>query len=90
MFKDNMTCPLKCQKEEAVDDQRHLLLCPVLLAELSSEEEEDTRRVTYNDMYGSVDSQKRMVKVVTRLLEIRSNLLNLTPTSGLTLDASEQ
>ena len=64
------------------------LRCPVLLAKLSSEEEEETRRVKCNYMYGTVDRQKDLVNVMTKLLEIRANLLK--PTSGATLDASEQ
>ena len=85
MYNGNISCPLLCQENEAEDTQIHLLQCPVLLANLSKEEEEETRLIEYNDMYGSVERQKQLVRIMARVLEIRRKILD-GPTSGQTLD----
>ena len=84
MYGQNLSCPLKC---DAVDSQSHLLVCPVLLAELDSSEEETARSVHYNDIYGSLEQQREVVLVLMRLLDIREKLIkkeedNCLPVGG--------
>ena len=76
MHMGDLACPLKCQ---APDQQSHLMLCPVLLASLTSAEEEATRSTSYDDIYGAVDDQHRAILILARLLKIREGLLESLP-----------
>ena len=75
-------CPLLC-KDTARDTQQHLLECPVLLAALTIKEEEQRDAVRYDDIFGGVEMQLRITPVLMRLLEIREELIEARPTSGL-------
>ena len=73
MFQSDLSCPLKCG---APDKQSHLMLCPVLLAHLSMAEKELTRTISYVDIFGSVDEQLIVIRILSRLLELRQDLLD--------------
>ena len=75
MFKDNMRCQLMCQETNAIDCQSHLLQCQFLLDRLTPEELERTKEVTYRDIYGSLEQQRKVVVVLSRMLEIREEEL---------------
>jgi len=75
LYRASMGCPLQCQEPEVQDRQEHLQLCPVLLAHLSSEDEETARRVPYSHIYGSVLEQKEAVIILSTLLDTRERLL---------------
>ena len=75
MFKDNVRCQLMCQETNAIDCQSHLLQCQSLLDRLTPEELERTKEVTYRDIYGSLEQQRKVVVVLSRLLEIREEKL---------------
>ena len=49
--------------------------CPILLSQMSSEEEEEYKDVRYEQLYSSVEEQKEVVVVFSRLLEVRAMLL---------------
>merc|ERR1719319_202445 len=67
-------CPLLC-RDTARDTQRHLLECPVLLAALTTKEEEQRDAVSYEDIFGDVEMQLCITPVLMRLLEIREELI---------------
>ena len=78
MHREDLSSPLNCG---APDQQSHrmqlmLMLCPVLLARLTIAEEETTNFAKNNDIYGSVEEQLNMVRILSRLLDIREDLLN--------------
>ena len=89
--RNNMTCPLKCNKTSQ-DDQEHMLFCQSIFAQLKDTEAKAAQEIYYKDIYGSLENQKRAVEIFTRLLDVRSRLLQqetlTTPTSGTTLDTA--
>ena len=68
-------CPLQC-RDTAEDTQRHLMECPVLLARLTVAEDQVLMSVKYDDVFGEVEEQVRVIPVLARLLEIRGDLLD--------------
>ena len=77
MFRSNMRCQLNCSDKEALDSQSHLLHCSVLLKKLSTEEQLNMSQVEYTDIFGTLDQQRSVVLVLTRILELREELLDL-------------
>ena len=73
MHREDLSCPLNFG---APDQQSQPMLCPVLLARLTIAEEETTNFAKNNDIYGSVEEQLNMVRILSRLLDIREDLLN--------------
>ena len=82
MYRGELSCPLMCG---ALDEQRHLLHCPVLLAQLSIAEEVQAGLSSYEDIYGSVDVQIAVILILTRLLDVRKGLLE-QPDNSLPVD----
>ena len=78
MYRGELSCPLMCG---ALDEQRHLLHCPVLLAQLSIAEEVQAGLSSYEDIYGPVEDQLSVIMILTRLLDIRKGLLEQQDTS---------
>jgi hypothetical protein len=90
IFKNNMTCPLKCSTTRNEDDQQHLLDCSSIKKELAIREVEESKKICISDIYKSVEIQKAAVTTFRRILEVRAVLLEEscsapTPTSGSTL-----
>ena len=77
IFRSNMRCQLNCIDKEAIDSQSHLLNCSVLLQKLSTEEQVNVSKVEYTDIFGTLDQQRSVVLVFTRILELREELLDL-------------
>ena len=50
------------------------------------------KSVQYRDIYGTVNEQKSIVKIMIKLLKIRTDLLDkqVTPASGVVLDVVPQ
>ena len=87
-FKQDLSCPLskQCKSE---DTQQHLLLCQVILEELTPQEKSEHKNISYQDIYGSLEQQMTAVKLFSSLLDIRERLLQAAhPASGSTLDAT--
>ena len=72
MYGGQMSCSL-CK--DSLDDQRHLLSCPVLLAHLTSVEEEIVRGADLDDIYKGVEEQRSICLILAELLRIRNELL---------------
>ena len=92
-YKPNLLCPLNCQnnqQEQKEDSQRHLLLCQVLLNQLTPEQQGEVQGITYNDIYAAdLARQKLAVRVFSLLIDIRERLLEaVTPASGVSLVAA--
>ena len=85
IFKGNMKCQLKCKDLEANDCQSHLLKCQTLLEKLSPEEQVDASRLEYDDIFGTLEQQCNIVPVLSRMLEVREELLEI---KGLPVDHS--
>ena len=73
-YAGSTTCPLQCQENPKLDEQSHLLICPVLLRQLSPEVTIQAASVKYDDIYGSADEQIQAIRILARLLEIREDL----------------
>ena len=71
LYRGDLTCSLGCQE---ANTQRHLLVCPRLLAQLGSVDEALVRAVCMDQMYGSGEKQKMLVTMVTRLMELREEM----------------
>ena len=67
-------CPLQC-RDTAEDTQCHLLECPVTLSKLTVAEEKDRDLVSYNDIFGDLQQQRRAASTIQRLLELREEEL---------------
>ena len=85
IFKGNMRCRLNCEDQEANDCQSHLLDCQTILENLSPEEQNGASRLKYNDIFGTLEQQGTIVPVLSRMLEVREELLE---TQGLPVDRS--
>jgi hypothetical protein len=85
IFKGNMRCRLNCEDQEANDCQSHLLDCQTILENLSPEEQIGASRLKYNDIFGTLEQQGKIVPVVSRMLEVRKELLEK---QGLPVDRS--
>ena len=66
---------MKCQDKNTQDSQSHLLQCEELLQKLSVEELTKTKSVNYKDIFDSLEKQREVTMVLTRLLEIREERL---------------
>ena len=76
MFNNKSTCPLKnCTSR---DEQSHLLSCPIILSKLSTADEEVVISVHYESIFGSLEEQRTVTLVLTRLMEVREELLEDT------------
>ena len=76
MFGSNMRCQINCDDLEAIDSQFHLLHCSVLLEQLCPEEQASLRKVKYNHIFGTLDQQRTIVLLLTKILELREELLD--------------
>ena len=88
MHKGNLGCKL-CQEPDMTDSQSHLSCCVELKEHLNLGELEAVNSVTYNDIFGSLDKQREVSLILTRIMEIREDLLEkwILPV-GDTLDLS--
>ena len=75
IHRDNLNCQLKCQDKNAQDSQSHLLQCKVLLQKLSLEELTRKNNVKYEDIFDNLEKQREVAVVLTRLLEVREELM---------------
>ena len=90
IYRNNMSCPLKCNSTNQQDEQEHLLKCHRLMAELKI-----AQSVEYKDLFGNTHEQKAAVLMLMKLLEVRTRLLEkdiqaTTPASGASLDTASQ
>ena len=76
MYRGEVSCVL-CK--DSTDDQRHLQACPVLLAKLSSADEEVARGANYDDIFRGVEEQRNICLILEKLLMIREGLLESLP-----------
>ena len=65
-------CPL-CRKED--DSQEHALTCEVSAQKLNRQEKE----IKYNDLFGTLDEQLKIVKVYQKLLILRKTTTSVEP-----------
>ena len=84
-YTKDLSCPLNCEETKHQDSQIHLLNCVRVLAQLKGD---DTGTVLYDDIYGCLDKQLAVVKLFSKLLQIREDLLKMdtsaaTPTLGM-------
>ena len=77
MFRSNLRCQMNCEDTKAIDRQCHLLDCSVLLDQLTPEEQISVKQVEYKDIFGILDQQRTVALLLTRILEIREELLDL-------------
>ena len=75
MYKGDLRCYIKCSNPEAFDQQSHILHCETIKAHLSTEEQIEAQETEYAHIYGSLEQQKKVAVVLSRLLEIREELL---------------
>ena len=68
---------MNCEDIKAIDSQCHLLECSVLLDQLTPEEQISVKQVEYKDIFGTLDQQRTVALLLTRILEIREELLDL-------------
>ena len=73
MFKEDMGCRLKCDIPEALDNQKHLNACPIIISKMQGDQHLSVR---YDGIFGSLVEQREAVKVLVRILEIRDQLLD--------------
>ena len=66
---------MKCQEPGIDDNQSHLLQCQVLQKYLNSEQAAQTKNVKYNDLFESLEKQREVALVMSRLLQIREDIL---------------
>ena len=71
----DMSCKMKCPEPDTEDCQSHLLQCHVLLKQLNSEQVTQTKNVSYEDIFKHMETQREVVLVMTRLLQIREDQL---------------
>ena len=74
MHRGNLGCKL-CQEPDMIDSQPHLLCCVKLREHLNSGELEAVNSVTYNDIFGSLVKQREVSLILTRIMELREDLL---------------
>ena len=93
--KNNMSCALACGSTTQIDDQQHILQCIPILMKLNSSDLKTTQNIKITDIYESVQQQKIFISIYSKLLEIRSNILESqfgtspsTPASGESLDTA--
>ena len=68
---------MRCNDLEAIDNQHHILQCQVLLEKQSPEEKLNTSQRKYDNIFGSLEKQSKVVLVISRMLDIREELLEL-------------
>ena len=86
-----MACSLQWNNTSQ-DEQEHLLFCKTIFAQLDKTEAVGAQKITYNDIYGTLQQQKDAVCIFIRLLDLQNRLLQkdtvTTPTSETTLDTA--
>ena len=92
MFKGDMGCKLNCNIIDALDNQKHLLECPIILSKYASGQATSAK---YDDIFGSLEEQRQVTLVLAKALEERNQLLEVSlpvgqntgpdPTSNLVL-----
>ena len=75
LHRDNLYCKMKCQEPGIEDNQSHILQCQVLQKYLNSEQAAQTKNVKYNDLFESLEKQREVALVMSRLLQIREDIL---------------
>ena len=70
---NNLECQLGCGEKE--EDQKHILVCPKLHEKYQCKD--DLKNVKYDDIFGSVRKQKRIIKHFKELIDLRESLLSL-------------
>ena len=69
----NLECPFLCPTE---DTPEHLLHCTTLLSKLEPCDRHEVSEVHYMVIFGSTLQQKKIVNMLSKLMEIRTKLLN--------------
>ena len=59
IFKNNLSCSLKCNLSESIDDQQHLLACPIIQKALTFTEIEALIKIEYCDIYRTIKKQSK-------------------------------
>lgn len=75
IFREDMTCRLKCSDPQAIDSQQHILTCSVIHENISYDESNKARNLNYNHIFGNLDQQREAVLVLAKLLEVREDIL---------------
>ena len=76
LYKPNIYCPLKCWSADSApveDTQQHLLACSKLHSVHTNTVA--NKRIEHNDIYGDTASQKAVVSLFHKLIELRNKLL---------------
>ena len=73
--RDDIGCKMKCNQTGAIDNQDHLLSCPIILSKFKSDQ---ISSVKYDNIFGSLKEQRKVVNVLIHLLEIRNKLLDVS------------
>ena len=74
IFRNDIGCKMKCNQTGAIDNQEHLLSCPILLSNLKSDQ---ISSVNYDNIFGSLEEQRKVVNVLIQLPEIRNKILEV-------------
>ena len=85
IFKGNMKCKVSFKDLEANDCQSHLLTCQTWLENSGPEPHFGASKLEYEDIFGTLEQQGKIVPVVSRMLEVRKELLEK---QGLPVDRS--
>ena len=75
IFRDDIGCKMKCNQTGALDNQEHLLSCPILLSKFKSDQ---ISSVKYDNIFGSLEEQRKVANVLIQLLEVRNKLLEVS------------
>ena len=68
-----LMCKLSCNND---DSPEHLLQCQPLCSQLRLDAQIEATEVKYYFLFGSLSQQKRVVNIISQLLEIRKKLTN--------------
>ena len=75
IFKNDIGCKMKCNQTGALDNQEHLFSCPNLISKFKSDQ---ISSVKYDNIFGTLEEQRKVVNVLIQLLEIRNKLLDVS------------
>jgi hypothetical protein len=70
-----MAFPIKCEEMDVMDKQSHVLLCPILSAELKVENEASARPMNLSRIYSNVEEEKELIMIRTKLMKFRNKII---------------
>ena len=73
MYRNNLQCSL-CKDMSSIENEEHLLVCPVLTNHPSLKE--DIKTVKYDDVFSDINKQQRAVKVFKEIMKIYEYTMN--------------